>query len=97
MLDTKQIDDIVKKAARAHFPPRLVQRVFSEPVIDSQGRDALRFTIVVAPDALEAVEDDALLETLVQIRRDLDAAGEDRFPIVNYATQAELNDVGAES
>lgn len=96
MLDTKQNDDIVKKAARAHFPAGSVQRVFSEPTIDSQGRDALRFTIVVGPDALDAVEGDALLETLVQIRRDLDSAGEDRFPIVNYATQAELDDVSTE-
>ncbi|MHB1103496.1 MAG: hypothetical protein ACYC0C_12145 [Devosia sp.] len=96
MLDTKQIDDIVKRAARSHFPTRSVQRVFSEPTIDSQGREALRFTIVVAPDALETVEDDALLETLVQIRRDLDSAGEERFPIINYATQAELDDASAE-
>lgn len=97
MLDNKEIDDIVKKAARAHFPARSIRRLFSEPAIDSQGREALRFTIAVTPDALQRAADDALLEALAQIRRNLGSAGEDRFPIVNYATQADLDDVSAES
>jgi len=94
MIAPDEVNAIAATAARAHLSSRAVQRVFSEPVVDSEGQDALKLTIVVAADAAAGLEGDALLDTLVQIQRDLQTAGEDRFAIVEYATEAELTDSG---
>lgn len=96
MIAPAEINSIATKAARAHLSKKTVQRVFSEPTIDSRGEGALRVTIVVAPNAVEEIEGDALLETLVQIQQDLQRAGEERLAIVDYATEAELADASTE-
>lgn len=93
MVSAEQISTIAAKAARSHLPSKVVQRVFSEPTIDSEGKAALRLTIVIAPDSVSRITGDALLDTLVQIQRDLQAEGEDRLAIVEYATEDELHDV----
>ena len=66
--------------------PGAVDRVFSEPAIDSTGRDALRITIVIQDEALPKISGDAVVDTLVRVQRRLFEAGEERFPIVEYAT-----------
>lgn len=92
MIEAAQIESIATKAAKARLPKKTVERVLSEAVSDSEGRDALKLTIVISPDSLPKLEGDALLDTLVQIQNDLQEAGEDRFAIVEYATQDELDD-----
>ncbi len=94
MITPEEVDAIAAAAARANLSERVVLRVFSEPTLDSEGKDALHLTIVVAAEAVDALEGDALLDTLVQIQRDLQKAGEDRFAIVEYATEAELGTNG---
>lgn len=94
MITPAEVDTIAAAAARANLSANAVLRVFSEPTLDSEGKDALHLTIVVAPEAVDALEGDALLDTLVQIQRDLQKAGEDRFAIVEYATEAELGPNG---
>ncbi len=94
MIAYDQINAIAKRAAQAHLSRDVVLRVLSEPTVDVEGLDALLLTIVVAPDSDERLEGDALLDTLVQIQRDLQSAGENRFAIVSYATEAELADDG---
>lgn len=94
MITPDEVNEIAAAAARANLTAQVVQRVFSEPVTDSRGEDALRVTIVVDPSSIETIEGSALLQTLVQIRRDLENAGEERSATVEYATEAELDDVG---
>ena len=60
-------------------------------MIDSQGQDALRITIVIAPGAETRISGNAALDTLVGIRDQLRRAGEDRLAIVEYATKEELD------
>lgn len=96
MITTTKIDEIASRAARAKLPNNVVERVFSEPTVDSWGADALRLTIVIAANSVERIDGDSLLDTLVQIQHDLQNAGEERFAIVEYATQAELDDVSSE-
>ena len=66
----------------------------AQPSVDSEGRHALRIIIVLTPGSVPAIGGDAALDTLVQIREKLHAAGEERLPIVEYATLEELADGG---
>jgi hypothetical protein len=49
--------------------------------------------IIIAPSAVRRLRGDAVLDTLMEIRQRLDAEGDARFPIVEYATQEELADI----
>jgi hypothetical protein len=64
--------------------------------VDSEGRDALKITIVLMPGSTASIESkaEAVLDTLVQIKNRLQEEGEERFPIVEYATQEELDESG---
>jgi hypothetical protein len=65
----------------------------SEPTIDSEGEEAVRITIVIKPDALGKLKGDPVFDTLVGIHTRLRAAGEERYPLVRYATEAELDEL----
>jgi hypothetical protein len=67
-----------------------VVRVEYSPTIDSWGRDALKIMVVVAPNAAQRLANGAVLDALVQLRQRLREMGEDRTPIVEYATEADL-------
>lgn len=95
MLDQKKVSAIARSVAVANLTSAAIKTVASEPFTDSEGRDALRITIVLKPDAPARIKGDATLNTLVQIEEKLRKAGEERFPIVEYATEEELNESGA--
>jgi hypothetical protein len=90
-------DEIARAAAdfaRSRFGSQVVGRVLSEDRIDSQGQDALHLTIVWAPGSTPRLDGDAILGTLVQIHRHLLDAGDERLPLVDYATEDELEELG---
>lgn len=89
-----QINTIAKGAAQANLGGKVVERVFSEPTVDSEGEAALRITIVIGRDTIDQISGEALLNTLVQVQSELQAKGEDRLAILEYATEDELHDVG---
>jgi len=90
MLEPARISEIVGEVAKAHLTPKSVAGVFSEPATDSEGHEALRITIVIGRDATKRLKGDAVLDTLVDIQDRLREAGEERLPIVEYATREEL-------
>lgn len=94
MLDRTKISEIAREVAAANLTGAAVSKVISEPTTDSEGRDALRITIVLAPGAAAKLKGDAVLDTLVQIQDRLRQADEERFPIIEYATEEELQDSG---
>jgi hypothetical protein len=94
MIQPAEINAIATRAARAKLPTGVVQRVFSEPTVTWLGEDALRLTIVLAPNSVQQIDGDAVLDTLVEIQRDLQRAGDERLAIVEYATEDDLLDVG---
>jgi len=61
-----------------------------EPTVDSQGRDALKIIVVIAPNATEKLKNGAVLDALVKLHERLQEMRDDRLPIVEYATEAEL-------
>jgi len=94
MLEPARISEIASEVAKAHLKPTNVADIRSEPVTDSEGHEALRITIVIGRDAAKRLKGDAVLDTLVQIQDRLREAGEERLPIVEYATEEELESGG---
>jgi hypothetical protein len=89
-LDANTINAIVREVAGANLGSGTVDHVLSEPTVDSQGNDALRILIVITPSAASKLVGDTPLNTLFQIQTTLSEKGEERFPIVEYATTEEL-------
>lgn len=90
MLANQDVSRIADEVAKAKLPAGEIERVFVEPTWDSEGNDALKVTIVVPPGSVEHFGGDALLDTLVELQNRLFKAGEQRFAIVEYATQEEI-------
>ncbi|WP_244425098.1 hypothetical protein [Bradyrhizobium sp. STM 3843] len=91
MLENSQIAKIARQVATANLSSSaVVTTVTTAPFTDSEGRDALRITIVLSPVEGAKIEGDATLDTLVQIQEHLLAAGEERFPLLEYATENEV-------
>jgi hypothetical protein len=93
MLKAEQISQIVSQVVQANTTPASVRGVRTEPTTDSEGGEALRITIVVTPDAVTRLEEGPVLDTLVQLQDRLREAGEERFAIVEYATEEELENI----
>ena len=90
MLTPAQISEVAEEVARAKLTPNVVKQVLAEPTTDSEGHEALRVTIVIEPGAANRIKGDSIRDTLVQIQDRLREAGEDRFAIVECATQDEV-------
>jgi hypothetical protein len=98
MLTGESVLQIAGEVAKAHLPAGAFDRAVSEPTTDSEGREALRITLVIAPGATDRISGDAALNTLFHIQKRLNEAGDDRFPIVEYATSEEFaGDADSES
>jgi hypothetical protein len=93
MLDMETIKQFSTEIAKANFGAENIVRVESEPTVDSQGEEALDILIVVAPGVPDAFTGDDIVGTLVQINDRLMEAGDDRLPLIHYATEEELADV----
>ncbi len=95
MLELAEVNDVVRKAASAILKRGAgPQRVFSEPIADSEGQEALHITIVLKPGGADRISGDMALDTLVEVERALRGANDDRFPIIDYATEEELASSG---
>jgi hypothetical protein len=92
MLDMETIRQFSTEIAKANLGRENVVRVESEPTTDSQGEEALNLLIVIAPGIAETFNGEEVVNTLVQISARLRQAGDERFPIIEYATEEELAD-----
>lgn len=79
--------EIIAKAIGFPGGPGPVRGFLVEPTGDSEGRDALDVTIIIKDDTLSG-PDAAVL--LTNIQSALMASGDERFPIVQFATEDEL-------
>jgi len=94
MLHEKRIQEIAQEVASAKLTSANVSSVSSSTAIDSEGREALRITIVIKPGSRSRIKGDATLDTLVGIQDRLRSEGEERFAIIEYATKRELSESG---
>jgi len=67
-----------------------VVRVEYGPTTDSQGQGALKITVVITPGAAQRLANGVVLDALVRLRERLREMRDDRTPIIEYATEAEL-------
>jgi protein-disulfide isomerase-like protein with CxxC motif len=84
------IVEVAAEVVGKRLPQARVESVNAEPTTDSEGNTAVRITIVLAPDTARSLTGDDALDLLVAIQQALQAAGEDRLPIVQYTTSQEL-------
>jgi hypothetical protein len=94
MTSEKRIRQIVRQAATANLGSANFTSVINSTATDSTGHEALRITIVIKPGAETKIKGDAALDTVVQIQDRLRKAGEERFPLVEFATTQELRERG---
>ncbi len=94
MLDDKRIAQIATEVATANLSQQNFTSITSGSDTDSTGQEALRITIVIPAGAEKRIQGNAALSTLVQMQERLREAGEDRFPIIEYATERELAESG---
>jgi hypothetical protein len=74
-----------------------VQRVDSEPTVDADGHQALHITIVLQKVSTDKMGGDSALDTLVGIAKALRKAKQERFPIISYVTEEELEESDGDS
>jgi hypothetical protein len=86
---------LVQQAIVDEIGKENVVRVEHEPTTDSQGREAIKITVVLTPGAVQRLDDGAVLDALVSLNLRLREMREDRIPIVEYATEVELSRDGA--
>ncbi|TXL71737.1 DUF2188 domain-containing protein [Vineibacter terrae] len=89
-MDTQTITQIAQGLVRAQFGESSLERVITEPAIDSQGKDALRIILVLKPGAVRKLTGKRVIGVLVGMQQKFEAEGDERFPIVEYATEQEL-------
>jgi hypothetical protein len=94
MLDANEIAKLVTRAVEANTAPNSVRRVMTEPTATFDGEDAVRITIVLTPEAVDQLAAGDPVDVFTRIWDGLRDAGDARFPILQYATEAELEDVG---
>jgi hypothetical protein len=93
-LDQDKIARITKAAATTTLGSESFVDVTNTSITDSTGDSALQITIVLTPESTDEITGERALRTLSEVRRRLQEAGEERLPIVHYATQEELAESG---
>jgi hypothetical protein len=91
-LQAEQIEREAVEVARKNFGPDKVVRAIVEPMVDLDGEDAWRVTIVIQPDAVSKIHGEAVLGNLVEIHNRLWEKGEQRLPSIEFATEEELGE-----
>lgn len=81
---------LLKSALASALGEKNLIRVQYSPAVDSRGEDALLVTAVIDPNAVQELESGATLDALVKLRERLREMQDERTPIVEYATEAEL-------
>jgi hypothetical protein len=85
---------LIEQALTIELGAENVVRLEIEPTSNSQGRDALKITVVIPPGAIQKLQDGAVLRALVKVQERLIEMGVDRTPIVEYTTEEELAEDG---
>uniref|UniRef100_Q07UH8 Uncharacterized protein n=1 Tax=Rhodopseudomonas palustris (strain BisA53) TaxID=316055 RepID=Q07UH8_RHOP5 len=89
MADNAEIEQITREIVNANTMPDAVASVRSRPAVDWTGDPIIRISIVVRPETEAALTGQTPLNILTKISDQLMAVGEDRFPIIDYATTAD--------
>jgi hypothetical protein len=81
---------LIRQALVSKLGKKNVVDVDWRPGVDSQGEQALKIRVVIAPDATEKLKNGVVLDALVALQQRLSDMRDARIPIVEYVTEAEL-------
>ena len=95
MLAIPLIAEIAQDVFRKALGSMRVEDVQVEPRTNSTGNDALRVRVIISSSAVEELKHGEATTTHFELGQRLELAGEEQFPIVEYATREELADDGA--
>lgn len=95
MLNERRVVEIARRVATANLTSAAVADVLTKPFTDMEGEQSIRITIVLNPEFPDRIKGDDALNTLVGIQTSLRQAGEERYPLVEYATEEELKESGS--
>jgi hypothetical protein len=84
-MDKSHIELLAKNAATATLGSGSVSSVIMAPMIDSEGEEAMRLTIVMSPGFAVALDGSKVVETMALVHDSLERAGEKRFPFLDFA------------
>ncbi len=93
MLNENELQKLATSAARKRLPTFKLSRILTEPTLDSEGKEALRVVFVFPEEAVVAISAEDALKLLVDLRNELTREGDDRFPIIEYSTELDLQDL----
>ena len=80
----------MRQAVARELGDENVVRVESVRASDSTGNDSARVTVVLSENAIRNVSNDSVLNAVVSLRERFRALGQDRSPLIQYATESEL-------
>lgn len=92
MLNEPQLQKLMTDVVHGRLPKMQLEQVLTEPMIDSDGENALRITLVLSTESARALTGDETLGLLVEVQESLRREGEERFAIIEYATQDDLHE-----
>ena len=90
MLNPSDIAEMVWDVARTQEIDDRFERIAAELTADSEGKDALSILMVLTPKGALTMTGDNLIELLSGIWDGLEDRGDERMPILRYATEEGL-------
>lgn len=86
MLEALELQKLAKDIVHKRLPSIHLDDVLTQPTTDSDGDAAVRITFVLTPETADEISGEDSLKLLVAIKEALFRKGDERFPIVEYAT-----------
>ncbi|MBB5049330.1 hypothetical protein HNR60_004106 [Rhodopseudomonas rhenobacensis] len=94
MAESAEIERIARDVVNAHTVMNAVTSVISRPSVDWTDDPIIEINVVVRPEAETALlKGETPLNILTRISDQLIGLGEHRFPIIHYATTADMEAV----
>ncbi|HJT40330.1 MAG TPA: hypothetical protein VJ762_08375 [Sphingobium sp.] len=96
MLNDLNLRQLLRDVLHQRLPNVDLQEILTEQVIDSEGKDALRITLVIPDESVDAITGNQALDLIVDVQKGLSAQGDDRLAVIRYATPADLAEQNAQ-
>jgi hypothetical protein len=93
MLNEPDLQNLARSIVGKRMPSVRLDDVLTENAISSEGEAALRITLVLTPETVNSMSGGEALKLLLDIRHGLEREGDDRLPIVVYATADDFTEV----
>ena len=94
MLDDPRLQKLFSQVIGGKVSARHLVEFRTEPSVDAAGQDALRVTLVLTELGARELTGDQVSSLLIELHDSLVREGDERFPVLHFATVADLQDTG---